>query len=91
MLSLSLPLSFSLFHIAITHEAEQIYYSQNYWVADTNEQGLGTCSKVITALALLLKLGQHCTLPATVVRYQSAATKIQQQILCVCVCVCVCA
>ena len=33
----SLSLSLSHTHFAITHEAGQIYYSQNYWVADTNE------------------------------------------------------
>lgn len=49
----------SLFPVrsAITHKAEQIFYSQNYWVADTNEEGLGTWSKLITVLAPALRAG----------------------------------
>lgn len=52
---LSQSLSLSLFHVAITHEAEQIYYRQNYWVSDTNEWGPRTCSQAITVLAPVLK------------------------------------
>ena len=52
LLSLTLSVLASLFHTAITYEAEQIYYNQNYSVVDTNEWGLGNCSKLITALPL---------------------------------------
>lgn len=44
LLSLTHTIPGPLLYTASTYKAEQIYYKQNYKVADTNEKGLETCS-----------------------------------------------